>query len=278
MSDVDPVDFAREANTSNTLRMSPLEQAKVDATNVNNRMMSKLVVDEGKDIDKALKSPENREFVNDFLSTVPDNERATLLTRDGSLNQMGLYRAKAAVYTRTFQGESGERMAESLLENLDPDLKNVQNGLTGALPGISRAEALIASGERAADLSISNDVAVAVDTMARVRNNDTFTRNVPADQVVSNYLNNYVDNQMFGGSDYSVDLTPDQRAIMLHLDGIRNSPKRVREFFHDYSRMVEQSANPNQGSLMDVSLSRQEMLDRLLRGDQVEAAQPAMMF
>ena len=64
--------------------------------------MLKLNVTEGQDIDRALRDKANKPFIDDFLKTVPDNERANLLTRNGELNQMGLYRAKAAIYTRAF--------------------------------------------------------------------------------------------------------------------------------------------------------------------------------
>ena len=95
--DTDPVAFAREANSSGTLHITPLEQAKVDAATLRDRTMLKLNVSEGQDIDRALRSRDNKPFIDDFLATVPANERANLLTKNGELNQMGLYRAKAAV-------------------------------------------------------------------------------------------------------------------------------------------------------------------------------------
>jgi len=262
--DVDPVEFAREANTSNTLRMSPLEQAKVDAQLVTSDMVKKIHVSDDEDIDRALRNKANEPFVQDFLATVPDNERATLLTRDGKLNQAGLYRAKAAVYTRTFPGESGERLAESMLESLDPDVKNIQNGISGALPGMARARALTQSGERDSSLDLAEDFALVVDTLARIKDNPSLTKNTPADQVVDKFLNQ--------GNIFSADgrsgLTPNQEKLLRHMDKISRKPKEVRQFFQTYSRIIDGQPNPKQADMLDGSqrISRDELVDAVIRG------------
>jgi len=255
--DADPVAFAREANSSGTLRMSPLEQAKVDSQVVSHDSMLKLRVGEGQDIDRALRDKVNKPFVDDFLKSVPENERATLLTRDGSLNQAGLYRMKAAVYTKVFPGEAGERLAESMLESLDPDVKTIQNGISGSLPALSRAVSLTRSGARAADLDMSDDFARVIDTYARIKDNPSLTANTPADQLISKYLRQ--------SSMFERELTPDQERILVHIDRISRRPTAVRDFMTRYARIVEDQPQPGQGSLFgDEPLSRSQLLDQLL--------------
>lgn len=258
--DVDAAAFAREANSSGTLRMSPLEQARVDAGQISDRSLLNMNIREGQDIDRALRDPGNKPFINEFLATVPDNERATLLTRNGDLNQMGLYRIKAAVYTRAFPGEAGGRMAESMLESLDPDVKSVQNGISGALPNISRASALIKSGARARDLDLTDDLARSVDTLARIKDNPALTANTPANQVVRKYL---AQSQMFDR-----ELNPTQEKLLLHLDGISRKPAAVREFLDRWASVVERQPAPGQSSLFgdDRRMTKDELVDLLISG------------
>jgi HK97 family phage portal protein len=275
MGDTDPAAFAREANSSGTLRMSPLEQAKVDAGQISNDHMLRFSVKDDQTIDQALRDRANAPWVSEFLSDIPDNERANLLTRNGDLNQMGLYRVKAAIYTRAFPGEAGERMAESMLESLDPSLKNVQTGISSALPALSRVRALIGSGAREADLDITADFAAAVDTLARIKDNPRLD-GIPAAQRVNAYLdavrNSFLDDKP----------TPDQERILVHLDTISRKPTAVRDLLTDYADLVERQADPAQGDLFAAApdqapsrLTRESLLSRLF-GPPVLATQGSL--
>lgn len=256
--DHDAAAFAREANSSGTLRMSPLEQAKVDANVLQEKQMLKLHVAEGQGIDHALRDSANKPFVDEFLKTVPDNERATLLTRSGDLNQMGMYRMKAAIYTKAFPGEAGSRMAESMLESLDPEVKSIQNGISGALPAFSRATSLTRAGLRDKSLDISDDLAKTIDVYARIKDNPHLTAGTPANQLVAKYLGQ---STMFGR-----ELNHEQERLLVHIDSISRKPTAMRDFMAKYARLVEQSPQPGQSSLFGASdrLSRSDMWDQLL--------------
>lgn len=256
--DHDAAAFAREANSSGTLRMSPLEQAKVDAGMISDRHMLKLNAHETGDIDRALRDKSNKPFVDEFLASVPDNERANLLTRNGELNQMGLYRAKAAIYTRAFPGEAGHRMAESMLESLDPDIKTVQNGINGGLPAFSRATSLARSGLRDPSLDLSHDIAKSVDVYARIKDNPSLTHNTPANQVVAKYLGQ--------SSMFDRELNYDQERILVHIDKISRKPTEVKGFLERYARLVESAPQPGQHNLFGDGghLTRAQLLDQLL--------------
>lgn len=268
--DADAAAFAREANSSGTLRMSPLEQAKVDAGQISDRHMLKLNVTEGMDIDRALRDKSNKPFIDDFLKSVPDNERANLLTRNGDLNQMGLYRAKAAIYTRAFPGASGERLAESMLESLDPEVKSIQNGISGALPSFSRATSLTRSGMRDAALDISDDLAQTIDVYARIKDNPNLTAGTPASQLVAKYLDQ--------SSMFDRELTPQQERLLVHLDKIARKPTEVRALLDRYAKIVEDQPPPGQASLFGEAgnLTRAELYDLLLGDTPMPAAQAGM--
>lgn len=258
--DVDPVAFAREANSSGTLRMSTLEQAKVDAHVLSDKAMTGLSVREGQDIDRSLRDASNKPFVDGFLATVPSNERAALLTRDGNLNQAGLYRIKAAVYTKAFPGEHGERMAESMLESLDPEVKSIQNGVSAALPAFSRTVAMTRSGLRDSHLDLSEDMAKTIDVYARIKDNPSLTANTPANKVVAKYLGQT--------SMFDRELTPTQERLLVHVDSISNRPTAVRDFLNRYARIVEDQPAPGQHGMFGemMSLTKDQLIDRLISG------------
>ena len=243
-SDTDAVAFAREANSSGTLRMSPIEQARVDANLIPNGALRSIDPGDGENIDRALRMPSNRPFVEAFLSSVPDNERAALVTADGSLNPVGLYRAKAALYVNAFPGEAGERMARSLLDSLEPDLQAVQTGISGALPQLTRAIALTTSGDRDAGLNPANDIAVAVDTLARIRDNPAYAR-VPTAKKVDTFL---AQSNMFGASS-NAGLSPTQIQLLKHIDTIASKPRRVKAFLSELAQIIESEPSAGQASL-----------------------------
>lgn len=231
--DADSVQFAREANSSGTLRMSPIEQARVDADTLPRDAMRMIESDGGESIDRALRSPANRPFVEAFLASVPDNERAALVTADGSLNPVGLYRVKSALYVGTFPGEAGGRMARSLLDSLEPDLQSVQTGIAGALPALSRAIAMTRNGDRDASLDPSTDIAVAVDTLARIRDNPAYAK-VATRGKVKQFL---AQSSMFTAEQGG--LTPTQVTLLKHIDSIASKPRKVRAFLSELAKLIE---------------------------------------
>ena len=269
---VDPVAFAREANSSGTLRMSPIEQARVDAEAMPQSTIAKLKSEEGQTLDAALRSSANKEFINAFLKVVPDNERASLLTADGELNPVGLYRAKAAVYTATFQSDSGDRMARSLLDSLDPDLASVQAGLSGALPQLSATVSTSRASNPALDPS--NDIATAIDTLARIRGNPGLS-GVPAKDKVQVYLEQ---SDMFNEGQRH-NLTDGQVELLRHIDSIASRPARVRDFIQDIAKMVDAQPAEGQGGFFGGPLSLTEIYASATRasvdrGKRAEEAKP----
>lgn len=262
--DVDREQFAREANQSNTLRMSTMEGAKVDRKLISQSLLADLKVRDDQDIDAALKSEDNRVFVNDFLQKIPANERASITRQDGTLNMDGIRQIKAAVYTATFDSVSGDRMAESLLESTSPDMKNVQNAIAGSLPGLARVKALVKSEARDPTLDIMPDIADAVDLIARVRSNPTWTEKVPAGRQLINYLES---NRAAGNRNALP--SPDVERLALKIDEMRNQPKQLREFLNNYSAAVASQPDPRQvdigGEALSGRITRQRLFDDVLK-------------
>ena len=90
ISDVDRIAFAREANQSAVLQLSPLELALQDAKVLSDRVIRTLQVRDAQSLDQALTSPANRGLVRHFLGKVPENERAALIDGSEDLNLQGI--------------------------------------------------------------------------------------------------------------------------------------------------------------------------------------------
>ena len=86
-------------------------------------------------------------------------KRAALADSNGQINQQGLQRLKMAIFAKTYPDESGKRLTRTFSESVDPLIKNVENGMFQSLPDMAKAEAMINSGEREADLEMSKDLA-----------------------------------------------------------------------------------------------------------------------
>lgn len=135
---LDRVSFAKEANSAAVLQMSPLEQAEQDAKLLNEKSLGKLVIKEDQNIEEALRATPNQAFVRDYVSGLPANERAVVMRSDGTLNRMGIWRLKAALFSKIFPGDAGQRLAETFLESLDSNIKNFESAVGDVMPKLAR--------------------------------------------------------------------------------------------------------------------------------------------
>ena len=242
------VQFAALANQSATLTMSPLEQANQDASSISDNALSGLTVGEAQGIDQALKATGNRQIVTQFLNGIPDNERAALVTPTGELNQVGLNRVKAAVFAKVFPGAAGQRLTTSFFESLDPGIKTIENSVFDSLATIAKAEGLARSGNRAADLALGEDLAKAVDVMARLKQ-----------EGIS--VEDFLSQKGF----FERELTEEQEKVLAFLDEFSRSRKRQREFFKAYATAVINAPPPNQAALFPTAQeSKVEILTRVI--------------
>lgn len=253
MGDHDRVAFAREANNPPVLQMSPLERAKIERDLITDKAIHRLDVRDGESVDQALRRSANQPFVQEFMQGLSENERATMLRADGTLNRAGIERVKAAMYSKALPGQAGERLADTFLESLDSDIKNFESAVSAQLPSMVKARNLMARGDRSADLDITSDLAGAIDVLSRIREQGKLT--------VPDYLNQEV---MFGERE----LSPRGERLLAHFDKIGRKPKEIREFIGRWAQEVEKAPHPNQTGLFDDGhISTDELIDRLLGED-----------
>jgi hypothetical protein len=245
---VDRVEFAGVSNEATTLTMSPLEQALQDAGRISDTAMGNIEVGETQSVDQALQSSSNRALVVGFLESMGENERAALVGAAGELNIVGLMRIKAALFAKVYPGEAGMRLTKAFVESLDPILKNMESALFASLPAMARAEGLIRSGDKVADLSLADDMARVVDKLAQLK---------ATQRTAEDYIRQ--------ASAFDRDLNPAQERLLVFVEANGRSAKVLREFLKEYAGAVEDSPHPDQGSMFgDAQESKAELLDRLI--------------
>lgn len=205
-----PVDIAQVAINSNEqggMRMSDLEQAKVDARRLPS--MDNFVANDDGDIN----SVDNQYFIGQFIKNQPENVRNELLDSRGNLSQTGLQRIRNAMLYEAY-GDS--QTLSRLIENTDQGAKNVLNALTSIAPKVAQTQQGIDSGKLSSDVNISKDVIQAVEKYNQL-NAQGFK--------ISDYL---------AQEDFVGDLSPEAREILTIFDDNRRSGKRIAQVLGSY--------------------------------------------
>lgn len=158
-------------------------------------------------------------------------------------------------------------MATSLLDSLEPDLATVQSGLSGALPHLSTAISRARSGQIDRSLDVSDDLATAIDAVARIRDLPLLER-VPARKRVETFLRQ---TNMFT-EDGKSGLTPVQEALTRHIDRIASSQSAVRDFLDDLSARINAQPAAGQSSLFggEEPLTLMQIVDGAIASSQAK--------
>ncbi|MBS6026359.1 MAG: hypothetical protein KH899_01965 [Haemophilus pittmaniae] len=228
-----PVDIAQVAINSNEqggMRMSDLEQAKVDARRLPS--MDNFVANDDGDIN----SVDNQYFIGQFIKNQPENVRNELLDSRGNLSQTGLQRIRNAMLYEAY-GDS--QTLSRLIENTDQGAKNVLNALTSIAPKVAQTQQGINSGKLSSDVNISKDVIKAVEKYNQL-NAQGFK--------ISDYL---------AQEDFVGDLSPEAREILTIFDDNRRSGKRIAQVLGAYFDQAKTQGNLSQASMFgDVAFDK----------------------
>ena len=248
VSDVDRYAFTREGNASATLKKSTAEVAKTDAKYISAEMLKNLDITENETIEQAISSTKNNGFIRAFLEKMPANER-NAVSDNGSLNAEGVRRIIHAILASVFTGKDGEQMRNNFINSLHLDVQAARTAIYQALPQLIQAEGMMKLGTRNPDLSIMNDLAVAVNTLADIRNNPNVS--------LTDYLN-----QMNLFADDA--LTPIQIEFLRYIGESGANSKRIRMLLREYAmNIIEKEPDPNQMGLfggLEMSRTKEEIL------------------
>ena len=239
-----PVDIAQVAINSNEqggMRMSDLEQAKVDARRL--PRMDNFVANDDGDIN----SVDNQYFIGQFIKNQPENVRNELLDSRGNLSQTGLQRIRNAMLYEAY-GDS--QTLSRLIENTDQGAKNVLNALTSIAPKVAQTQQGIDNGKLSSDVNISKDVIQAVEKYNQL-NAQGFK--------ISDYL---------AQEDFVGDLSPEAREILTIFDENRRSGKRIAQVLGAYLDQAQMQGNLSQASMFgDVEFDKLGSLQQAKNAD-----------
>jgi hypothetical protein len=223
-SDVNRVEFARQANESSVAAMSPLELARTDADRL--KHLDDLATGE----DGEVIGPSNRTFVRRFVGMLPVTEQAGLVTADGELSQSGATRVRNAILARAY---GAGPVLQRLVESPDESIKALAGGLIRAAPSVAKARDAIADGALH-DLDITGDLLKAVDWIARLR---------AQGKRVEEWLSQI--------SFFEPEASKEFKELIRWLDqnGRGMRARRVGEFIEAYVQAVQAAGNPAQETM-----------------------------
>lgn len=247
-NDVNVRQAAIQSNEGGGLRMSALEQSKVDAE----RMPSLADVDIPESGD--LNSAGMRGFIRSWLAGMPTDEQGALLASDGNLSAAGLMRARNGILYKAY-GDSPT--LARLVESTDDAQKNVANALVKSASNVAEAREMIAAGDLH-DLDIQPQILQAVEKFADLR-----ASNMKVDEFVAQ-------GDMFGTG-----IGGESVALMRHMEENKRSTKAIAEAITSYYDEVRKLGDPKQSSMFDTPPpTRAEILSAVLGGREIDAAAP----
>lgn len=152
--------FVREANARDTAGMSGTETAASDADALPGGLLDLF---RGGDIDAA----GNRDFVRGFMQAlVPENDRANLVLKDGSIAGTLVKRIEAALLVRAI----GPRAFIEKLVDADGDnIKAIGKALVDVSGPLAKLREAVRSGAVDASMDIADNIAEAVEIVERAR-------------------------------------------------------------------------------------------------------------
>jgi hypothetical protein len=161
--DVSPEDARKFAEASNVPAgqvMSPVEQAKVDARNLTDQTLAKY------DPTKQLTSPVNRDFMRDWMQSVPAVERNRLLDAQGNLSSEGLRRVQGAVLAKAYEHDG---LLTRALESPVDDVKSITGSLMDTAAPYVKLKSEINQGRLPGAFDITHNIGEALDLINQAR-------------------------------------------------------------------------------------------------------------
>lgn len=230
-ADVDVKKAAIASNEGAGMRMSDLENSKIDSMRLGNIL--DIAINENGTLGA------NNSLIQRWLSNYPTTELSTLVDAEGRLSQTGANRLRNAILYKAY-GDSAT--LGRLIESEDLGAKTVASALYKQAPTVSRAKELIDSGNLY-PLDISADIVAASAKFNEIRESGG---------TVANYLKQ---DGLFGA-----ELTPVQRALVAFFGENTRSGKVISDVIDGYYAKLEAAGDPSQVSMFDSPAPTKEEL------------------
>lgn len=237
--DVDVAKAAILSNEGQALRMSALEQAKVDAE----RLGDFRAFEFGEDgrIDLAA----NMGFVRQWAEQMPVGQRAALMDADGRLSSEGQQRLRNAVLYRAY-GDSPT--LARLVEATDPGSRNIAAALVRVSAKVADTEAAMLRGDLF-DVSLRADIVAAVEKLHQVRQSGLTLKDWSAQL------------DAFGDG-----LTAEGRMLMLAIGERVKSSREIADVIGGYYDRAAAFGDPKQSALFSLEAPTKESVLRDVLG------------
>jgi N12 class adenine-specific DNA methylase len=219
---VNRAEFARQANQSTVARMSPSEQARADAAQIDS--LDDLNPTESGEFSSGSSAP----FVRRFMAKLPATEQAGLIDANGQLSQSGYTRIRNAVLAKAY-GDSP--VLQRMVESLDSNIRNVGTALLRVAPQVAKTREAINEGALH-DADLTPDLMAAVEELSSLKDKGTSVTEALAQA------------GMFGDK-----LTTESRDLLAFMDENIRSPRRIADFIQSYLDALAAAGNPAQGSM-----------------------------
>lgn len=210
------------SNEGGALRMSALEQAKVDAE----RMPSLQNVELPDSGDFTAASM--RDFVRQWLGRFPQSEQGNLVGSDGMLSAEGVLRMRNAVL---FQAYGDSPTLARLVESTDERQRNIAGALVKAAPNVAEARALIENGALH-DRDIQPALLDAVGISQRLRAEGT-----------------RLDDFLAQTDAFSDPVGPETTLLLRHMEANTRSQRAITEAITGYYDALRALGDPRQTSM-----------------------------
>lgn len=243
--EIDAQRLATLSNEGGSARMSPLEQAKVDAERIGS--LSGFTPDESGNITPA----SSQQLIKRLVMNTPQNQHNALMDSKGQVSQEGMRRIQNAVLYMSY----GDSPALSrLVETTDTDGRNILRALNGAAPALAEMRDNIRQG-------ISHQADIVPELIGAV---EVFARLKAKGENIQSWLNQL---DAFG------DIPNEIKSILLFLDQNSRRPAVIRAMLIDYANLLKGYGAPSQNDLFNAEPpTKQEVLNRAIQASEEQPA------
>lgn len=224
------VDVARAAILSNegqALRMSALEQAKVDAERLGDFRAFEFGDDGAVDL------VSNMGFIRAWAEQMPPGQRAAIMDADGKLSAEGAGRLRNAILYRAY-GDSPT--LARLVEATDPGSRNIAAALTRVAPAVADAREAIDRGDLY-PMGLHDDLVASVEKLDALRRQG---------MSVTDWMKQI---DAFGDG-----MTAEARLLVQFMDANIRAPRAISDGVLGFYARLNEAGNPKQGSMFEASL------------------------
>lgn len=224
--DVDIQKAAMLSNEGGGMRMSALEQAKVDGDRLAD-FSAFQAAEDGR-----LDTVGNMPFIRAWIANIPENQRAALMDADGMLSAEGMKRLQNAVLYKAY-GDSP--VLSRLVESADTGSRNIATALTRVAPVVADARESIVRGELFS-MDLADDLVGSVETLEGIKRSGMS-----------------VDEWMKQLDAFGDGLSAEARVLVGFFDVSKRSSAVMAEGIKGFYERLHQLGNPNQASMFEAA-------------------------